>query len=134
MDETHPFLSDEWMLQARRIREEFRGRVPAPEQTLRMNQVITDVPFGPGTLDAHLDTTSGEMDLDTGHLDDAEVTITLDYETARAVFTDPPSAIEHFMAGRIKVQGDMTKLLGMVQAPPDPVTAEVQQRIAAITA
>ncbi|MDP9387055.1 MAG: SCP2 sterol-binding domain-containing protein [Actinomycetota bacterium] len=134
MPESYPFLSDEWMVEARKIREEFRGRVPAAgEQAVRMNQVITEVPFGGGTLEAHLDTSSGEMELDTGHLEDAEVTITLDYETAKAVFVDPQSAIQHFMAGKIKVQGDMTKLLGMVQAPPDPVTAEVQQRIAGIT-
>lgn len=134
MPESYPFLSDEWMVEARKIREEFRGRVPATgEQAVRMNQVITEVPFGGGTLEAHLDTSSGEMELDTGHLEDAEVTITLDYETAKAVFVDPQSAIQHFMAGKIKVQGDMTKLLGMVQAPPDPVTAEVQQRIAGIT-
>ena len=133
MPESYPFLSDEWMVEARRIREEFAGRVPAGEQAVKMNQVITDVPFGEGTMQAHLDTSSGEMELETGHLDDAEVTITLDYETAKAVFVDPPSAIQHFMAGKIKVQGDMTKLLGVVQAEPDPVTAEVQQRIAAIT-
>ena len=134
MPETYPFLSDEWLEEARKIREEFKGQVPAGENAVRLNQVITDVPFGEGTLNAHLDTSAGELDLETGHLDDAEVSITLDYETAKAVFIDPQSAIQHFMAGKIKVQGDMTKLLAVVQTPPESVAGEAQRRIAEITA
>ena len=133
MPETYPFLSAEWLEEARKIREEFKGQVPAGENAVKLNQVITDVPFGEGTINAHLDTSGGELDLETGHLDDAEVSITLDYETAKAVFIDPQSAIQHFMAGKIKVQGDMTKLLAVVQAPPESVTSEAQRRIAEIT-
>jgi hypothetical protein len=40
---THEFLSPEWMEAARGIREEYEGKVPPPEQGVRMNQVITDV-------------------------------------------------------------------------------------------
>lgn len=134
MAETHPFLSDAWIVEARKIREEFKSQVPAGEFTVKLNQIITDVPFGDGTLNAHLDTSGGELRMETGHLDDADVAITLDYDTARAVFLDPQSAIQHFMAGRIKVQGDMTKLLAVVQAPPGSLAGEAQRRIAAITA
>lgn len=133
MAQTYPFLSDEWLAEARRIREELRGQVPAGEHSVRLNQVITDVPFGEETVNAHLDTSGGELELETGHIEEAEVTITLDYETAKAVFVDPPSAIQHFMAGKIKVQGDMTKLLAVVQAPPESVAGEAQRRIAEIT-
>ncbi|MGI8686193.1 MAG: SCP2 sterol-binding domain-containing protein [Acidimicrobiales bacterium] len=132
--ETHPFLSDGWIAAAREIREEFKDQVPAGEHAVKLNQVITDVPFGDGTLNAHLDTSGGELEMETGHLDEADVAITLDYETARAVFLDPQSAIQHFMAGKIKVQGDMTKLLSVVQAPPESLAGEAQRRIAAITA
>ncbi len=134
MAESYPFLSDEWMAEARRIREELRGQVPAGEHPVKLNQVITDVPFGEGTVHAHLDTSSGELELETGHLEDAEVTITLDYVTAKAVFVDPQSSVQHFMAGKIKVQGDMTKLLAVVQAPPESLAGEAQRRIAEITA
>jgi putative sterol carrier protein len=132
--ESYPFLSDEWMAEARRIREELRGQVPAGEHPVKLNQLITEVPFGDGIVHAHLDTSSGELELEIGHLEDAEVTITLDYVTARAVFVDPQSAVQHFMAGKIKVQGDMTKLLVMVQAPPESLAGEAQRRIAEITA
>lgn len=134
MAETYPFLTDEWIAAARQIREEFRDQVPAGEHAVKLNQVITSVPFGEGTLEVYLNSSDGELEMETGHLDDAEVSITLDYETARAVFLDPQSAIQLFMAGKIRVQGDMTKLLQMVQTPSESLAGEAQRRIAAITA
>jgi putative sterol carrier protein len=132
----YQFLSDEWMDEARKIREEYRGKGNPPAHTVKMNQVITDVPFGDGTINAHMDTSSGEMEMDMGHLDDAEVTITVDYATAKAIFVDqnPQAGMQAFMAGKIKVQGDMTKLMAMGQSAPDPTAAEVAGRIKEITA
>jgi hypothetical protein len=132
----HPFLSDEWMAEARQIREEYRGKTQASAHTVKMNQIITDVPFGAGTIEAHMDTTSGDLELDTGHLDDPDVTVTLDYETAKAIFVDqnPQAGMQAFMAGKVKVQGDMTKMMAMQSGAPDPVAQEVAQRIADITA
>jgi putative sterol carrier protein len=41
--------------------------------------------------------------------------------------------MQAFMAGKIKVQGDMTKLMAMQSAPPDPAAQQVAQRIKEIT-
>jgi len=136
---TYPFLSDEWIAEARRIREEFRNVEPQRvENPVRMNQVITEVPFGPGTLDAHIDTTSGELEIDAGHLDDPDVTVTLDYETAKAVFVDGTmeTAMQAFMAGKVRVQGDLPKLIAAVQQQATPLTpeaGEIARRIKEIT-
>src|SRR6201999_347461 len=46
----HPFLSDDWLVEARRIRAEFRGKAPEIPVSVRMNQIIQDVPFGDGTI------------------------------------------------------------------------------------
>ncbi|MEO7443381.1 MAG: SCP2 sterol-binding domain-containing protein [Acidimicrobiales bacterium] len=134
MAEAFPFLTPEWLVAVQTIREEYRGRVPAGALTVRMNQVVTDVPFGEPTVNAHIDTTSGEVELAPGALDDPEVTVTVDYETARSIFVDPSSAMAHFMGGRIKVEGDMTRLLALIQANPDPAAVELQRRLAEITA
>ena len=133
---TYPFLSDEWIDEARKIREEYRGRLQPLPAKVRMNQVITEVPFGDGSVDASLDTTSGELELELGHLDKPDVTITVDYPTARAIFVEqnPEAAMQAFMSGRIKVQGDITKLLAMQQVAPDPLALEVAGRVKAITA
>lgn len=136
MADKYPFLSEEWLEAAKAIREEYRGKAAAPAHTVRMNQVITDVPFGDGSLDAHMDTSSGEMEMDMGHLAEADLTVTLDYATAKAILVDgnPQAGMQAFMAGKIKVQGDMTKMMAMQQATPDPVQTEIASRIKEITA
>jgi putative sterol carrier protein len=128
----YQFLSDEWVDAARKIREDLDQPTTAP-QPVKMNLVITDVPFGEGTVDAHMDTTSGELVLDLGHVDGPDVTATLDYETAKAMMVDanPQAAMQAFMAGKIKLQGDMTKAMAMQSGPVDP---ELTKKIQEITA
>jgi hypothetical protein len=134
---THPFLSPAWIDEARRIHDEYRGRTAPVPAEVRVNLVVTDVPFGSGSLDAHVDTASGELEIDTGHLEAADMTLTLDYDTARAVLVEQnaQAAMQAFMGGRIKVQGDMTKLMvlqGQMGAA-DAVALEVAGRVRAIT-
>jgi putative sterol carrier protein len=134
----YPFLSDEWVAAAREIRRELDDVRQEVTMSVRMNQIITDVPFGEGTVDAHLDTSSGELILDTGHLEEPDVTVTLDYDTAKAVFVDgtAQAGMQAFMAGRVKVEGDMAKLLAAMQAqvaPANPAALELARRIQSIT-
>ena len=138
---TFPFLSDEWIAEARKIRAEMadpaREAAAAPA-SVRMNQVITDVPFGDGKLDAHLDTSSGTLEMETGHLDQPDVTVTLDYATAKAIFVDGTleAGMRAFMDGKVRVQGDMAKMISALQqlAPPDPgAVDQAQARIRDIT-
>jgi putative sterol carrier protein len=127
----YKFLSDEWIEEARKIREEVDSPAAAPAP-VKMNLVITDVPFGNSSVDAHMDTTSGELVLDTGHVDGPDVTATLDYETAKAMMVDsnPQAAMQAFMAGKIKLQGDLTKAMALQSGPPNP---ELTKRIQEIT-
>jgi hypothetical protein len=131
----YQFLSPEWTEEARKLRAEFAGRAPASPVPMRMNLVINEVPFGDGPLDAHLDTTSGEIVLDTGHLDPADLKVTIDYVTAKAILVEgnPQAGMQAFMAGRIKVEGDMSKLLALQGAPSDPVHLELATRMREIT-
>ena len=102
-----------------------------------MNQIITDVPFGDGTIDAHMDTSGGEMEMDLGHLEGPDLTVTLDYATAKAILVDgnPQAGMQAFMAGKIKVQGDMTKLMAMQSGHArSRGQAEIAAKIKEITA
>jgi putative sterol carrier protein len=131
----YKFLSDEWMTEAKKVREEFAGKGTPPAHAVRMNQIITDVPFGEGTVNAYMDTSGGEIDMEIGHLENPDLTVTIDYETAKAIFVDgnPQAGMQAFMAGKIKVQGDMTKLMAMQSGAPDPTAQEVAARIKEIT-
>jgi hypothetical protein len=131
------FLSDEWLDQAKAIRAEYEGQGGAPPHKMRMNLVITDVPtdVSAAPIDAHMDTTEGDVDMDLGHLDAPDLTVALEYETAKAILVEgnPQAGMQAFMAGKIKVQGDMTKLMAMQSVQPDPVAAEIAGKIKAIT-
>jgi putative sterol carrier protein len=131
----YKFLSEEWVNEAKAIREQHAGDAPAPAHAVRMNQVITDVPFGDGDINAHMDTSGGEMEMDFGHLENPDLTVTLDYATAKAILVDgnPQAGMQAFMAGKVKVDGDMTKLMAMQSGAADPKAAEVAAAIQAIT-
>ncbi len=131
---TYQFLSDEWLDEARSIRSEFDGK-GAISQAIRMNLVIDSVPFGEGTVDAHVDTTTGELVLDTGHIDPVDLKVSLDYDVAKAILVEgnPQAGMQAFMSGKIKVEGDIAKLMALQSMPPDPVAAEIASRIQAMT-
>jgi len=131
----YTFLTPEWVEAAKKIREEAEGDSEPIAHKVRMNQIITEVPFGEGTVDAYMDTSSGQLEMDLGHLEDPDLTVTVDYATAKAIFVDgnPQAGMQAFMAGKIKVQGDMTKLMAMQSAAPDPKALEVTAKIKAIT-
>ena len=132
----YPFLSDEWLEEARKIRAEYAGKGPTIAHAVRMNLVVTSVPFGDKDIDAHLDTTSGELELDTGHLDAPDLKVTVDYDTAKAILIEgnPQAGMQAFMAGKVKVEGDMAKLMALTAAPaPDPSAAEMANRLKDMT-
>jgi hypothetical protein len=134
---TYPFLSDDWVAEARRIREEYRGRTTPLAHAVLINLVVTDVPFGSGSIDAHVDTSSGEIEVDMGHLPDADLTLTLGYDTARQILIDQDAqaATTAFFGGHIKLDGDLAKLL-LLQgqlATVDAAAAEAAERIRGIT-
>jgi hypothetical protein len=133
----YPFLSDEWLEEARRLRAEYEGKsLPFPH-VVRMNLVVTTVPFGDKDIDAHMDTSSGNLVLDVGHLENPDLTVTVDYDTAKAILIDgnPQAGMQAFMAGRIKVEGDMAKLMMLQSAPvgSDSSAAEMATRLREIT-
>jgi putative sterol carrier protein len=134
---THQFLSEGWIAAARGIREKYKDEAPMITVNVKVNQVITDVPFGDGTVKSFMDTSSGEVVLELGELPDADATVTTDYATARAIFVnqDQAAGMQAFMSGKIKVVGDMMKVMGMQTAiPQTDITKIIADEIKAITA
>jgi hypothetical protein len=129
----HPFLSDAWFAEVRRLHDAVGGAAPEGAD-IRMNLMITATPFD-DDLAMHMAAAGGRADWGKGHLDDADVTLTLGYDTARAIFVDgnPQAAIEAFMAGKIVVQGDITKLMVMQSTGPGAATSELTRALQEIT-
>lgn len=136
----YPFLSDEWVAEARKIRAEFKGKAPEIPVSVRMNQIIRDVPFGEGTIKAHVDTSSGELEMETGHLEEPDLTVTIGYDIAKAILIDgdAQAAMQAFLGGKIKVDGDITKMIALqsvgMSGNADPAAVELAKRLQAITA
>jgi putative sterol carrier protein len=134
---SYPFLSDEWLDQARKIRAEYAGKTPTIPHTVRMNLVVTQVPFSEDDIKAHMDTTGGELELDTGHLESQDLLVTVDYDTAKAILVEgnPQAGMQAFMAGKVRVEGDMAKLMALQAQPAatDPNAAEMAAKLREIT-
>ncbi|HEY3239813.1 MAG TPA: SCP-2 sterol transfer family protein [Acidimicrobiia bacterium] len=115
-----PFLSPEWFTEVRRLHAE-HGNVLPPEADVRMNLRVTETPFG-DDREFHMAAAAGGADWGEGHLVDADVTLILGYATAKDIFVmgNPQAAIEAFMAGRITISGDITKLMVAQAAQPGP--------------
>jgi hypothetical protein len=128
------FLSPEWIEAARQLHASAANDGEEPGD-LKMNLVIEQVPFGDGRMEAHLDTTSGVLDIDLGHLEEPDVVVSLEYLTAKAVLVDQDSeaAMSAFMAGRVRVEGDMTKLLNYQAGAPTPRQQQLAAALREIT-
>jgi hypothetical protein len=134
---SHQFLSESWIEAARDIRHRYSGDVPIIDVVVRINVITTKVPFGDGSISAYIDTSNGSLEMELGSIDDSDLTVTTDYETARKLFVeqDPTASMQAFMAGRIKVEGDITRLMVMQTSLPQTETTEaVAAEIKAITA
>jgi len=133
----YPFLSPDWMNAARALRDTLPRPETAPPVAVRMNLVVTDTPFD-ADVHGHIDTSDGEVVIEDGHLEGPDLTVTVDYATARAIFIDQDAAaaMQAFMGGRIKVDGDMTKMLAMQAsaAAPDPNAQAIADALRDITA
>ena len=134
---SHQFLSESWIEAARDIRHRYSGDVPAIDVVVRINVITTKVPFGDGSISAYIDTSNGSVEMELGSIEESDLTVTTDYETARKLFVeqDPTASMQAFMAGRIKVEGDITRLMVMqTSLPQTDKTDAVAAEIKAITA
>jgi putative sterol carrier protein len=86
-------------------------------------------------VNAHLDTSGGEAVMEMGHLENPDLTVTTDWATAKAITVDgdAQAGMQAFMQGKVKVQGDMSKLMLLQQAPTDPIQTEIQDKVKEIT-
>jgi putative sterol carrier protein len=105
------FLSQEWadaLTTALNGDEAFRQA--AAGQTVALQQVITR-PEGDVRYWTRLD--DGVIAFGIGDLDTADATITQSYETAVGLARREINAVMAFMTGKIKVAGDMGRLMAL---------------------
>lgn len=125
----HTFLSDEWFAEIDKLHDE--APEPAAQlKDLKVNITVTDAPNG--DIDACLE--SGQV-LVRGHVENA-TKLTVPYEVAKSLLIkgDQQAAMQAFMTGQVKVEGDMTKIMAMSAVPPSPEQQSFQDKVRALTA
>ena len=131
------FLSEEWVTGAHALQAEYKGRAAAPAAQARINLTITEVPadVSDGPISAKIDTTEGSADLELGSFEKPDASISLEYDTAKAFLVEgnPQVVMQAVMSGKVKISGDMTKVLALGQGAPDAVALEMGQRLRDIT-
>jgi putative sterol carrier protein len=104
------FLSEEWaqeMTTALNASDDFKNA--ASGQQTKLQQVVTDAPSGETKYYFTLEGSQAQVGL--GEISDADATITQNYETATAINKQELNAQQAFMQGKLKISGNMMKLM-----------------------
>ena len=125
-DMPYTFLSDEWLDEVKKLASEVDSGSAEP---ITLNLVVTGGPQG----DRELHVADGTFG--AGLQEGAPTKLTVPYDVARNMFIkgDQAAAMQAFMSGQIKVEGDMTKLMAMQQGGGGD-SAAIQAKLREITA
>jgi putative sterol carrier protein len=105
------FLTDEWTSAAQAAMNADEAFVTAiGKHTARLQQVVT-APDGEKRYYVKLE--DGKAEVAMGDVDNPDATITQDYDTAKGISTGELSAVAAYMSGKLRVQGDLMKLMTM---------------------
>ena len=103
------FLSEEWaqaVKDAVNSNEAFKSA--AGSQTAKIQQVVT----GPeGEIKYWFKLENGQADLGVGEIDSPDATISQDYDTAVALSKNELTGTSAYMSGKLRVSGDLMKLM-----------------------
>ncbi len=116
------FLSEEWasaVTEALNSNDAFKQA--AGGQSAKLQQVVT-TPEGETKYYFKLE--GGQAEVALGELDDAEATISQDYDTAVALSKNELTGTAAYMSGKIKIQGDLMRLMqlqGLLNTLPQAV-------------
>jgi len=120
------YLTQEWLDETRAMAADQPER---PGATVRMNYVVQDVPDR-GEVTYHWLLENGKLlASDLGALEDAEVTLTMAYTDAVDMTRLELDMNAAFMQGRVKVTGNMAKLMSLLPLTNAPEYKALQERI-----
>jgi putative sterol carrier protein len=104
------FLSDEWLEGVKQGLNESDGfRKGAGTAKAKLQQVVTGTPDGERRYWIAIE--DGHVDIGPGDVEQPDVTITQDYQTAAQMARSEINPVSAFMTGKLKINGSMTLLM-----------------------
>jgi putative sterol carrier protein len=123
------WLTQEWLDETRKMAE---GQPERPGASARMQYVVTGGPEG--DIDYYWVLENGKItESQLGSLADSEVTLTTAYGDALKIQKGELDANAAFMQGKVKVTGNMAKVMALLPITNAPEYKALQTEIAAIT-
>lgn len=123
------YLTQEWLDEARALAQEMPER---PDASARIQYLVAKGPEGDIAYWWRLE--DGRLrESALGKMDDPEVTLSLSYEDAVKIQKGDLDMNAAFMQGRMKVAGDMAKLMALMPITNSSDYQAVQKQIRAIT-
>ena len=123
------WLTQEWLDETRKMAE---GQPDRPGASARMQYVVTGGPEG--DISYYWVLENGKIvESQLGTLEDAEVTLTTGYADAIKIQKGELDANAAFMQGKVKVTGNMAKVMSLLPITNAPEYKQLQNEIAAIT-
>ncbi len=123
------WLSQEWLDETKKMADSQPER---PGASARMQYVVTG--GADGDIKYYWVLVNGKLEESKlGELADAEVTMTQSYEDAKKIQTGELDANAGFMQGRVKVTGNMAKLMSLLPLTNAPEYKELQKQIQEVT-
>ena len=123
------WLSQEWLDESKKLAESQPER---PGASARMQYVVTGGPEG--DIKYYWVLENGKLqESQLGEMADAEVTLTQSYDDAKKIQQGELDANAAFMQGRVKVTGNMAKLMALLPLTNAPEYKALQEQIGAIT-
>ena len=120
------FLSNEWFDKVDSLTAEAGDlNLPPALAGMALNMTVTEA----CKEDVNLSLDAGKIQ--KGLSSNAKTTLTMDEDTLRKVFLefDMAAAMQAFMTGKIKVQGDMSQLMALQTARPSAEQKALFQRV-----
>jgi predicted lipid carrier protein YhbT len=128
-DDMSKWLTQEWLDETRKMAE---GQPERPGASARMQYVVTGGPEG--DIDYYWVLENGKItESQLGSLADSEVTLTTAYGDALKIQKGELDANAAFMQGKVKVTGNMAKVMALLPITNAPEYKALQAEIAAIT-
>ena len=124
------WLSQEWLDEQKRLAADQPER---PGASARMQYVIKGYGGEPDVSYYWILEDGKLVDDQLGTLDDAELTLTMSRADAEAVQNGALDEQAAFMQGRIKVEGNMAKLMALLPITGSPEYKELQDKLRAVT-